>query len=140
MSSKVLIILLLVNLFFAGVIFAETVILKTGEVVEGRVVNRTGSSITLLDRAGAVLKYHKDEIAKVVSDVSETEAATGEGGDQDEESTCVSCKAKESSADLEAEITERVKKNLRENQRKSAEMIIKTLERLRKEAEAEKSN
>ncbi|MDD5432831.1 MAG: tetratricopeptide repeat protein [Candidatus Omnitrophica bacterium] len=65
MIKIVLIILLLISgLYFPSLSFSETIVLKSGKTVEGKLVEKTGKYIKL-EIHGVVVPYFKNEIADV---------------------------------------------------------------------------
>lgn len=65
MEKKRLVILLLVlSLCFPTLIFAETIVLKSGKTVEGKIIEKTDKYVKI-DSEGVPLTYYYDEIEKI---------------------------------------------------------------------------
>ncbi|MCK9573494.1 MAG: hypothetical protein M0R20_03720 [Candidatus Omnitrophica bacterium] len=64
MNKKMNIILLLIFLLFTPLIFAETIILKSGKTVEGKIIEKTDKSIKV-DIEGIPITYYLDEIENI---------------------------------------------------------------------------
>lgn len=56
---------------FSGLSFAETIVLKSGKTIEGKIINRT-NEYTEIDFMGVKLKYFNDQIERI----KETKSAT----------------------------------------------------------------
>ena len=67
LGKKTLVILLLtLSLCFSGSAFADTVILKSGKTIEGKIVEKTDEYVKI-DFMGVVLTYYIDQIEKVAT-------------------------------------------------------------------------
>ena len=59
-------------LFSQGLVFSETVLLKSGQKVEGRIVEKTDKYVKL-DFLGVELVYYNDEVASIAEGISSSE-------------------------------------------------------------------
>jgi len=64
MDKKLIVILLLMVLFYAPLVFGETIILKSGKIVEGKILEKTDKSAKV-DIEGIAVTYYLDEIASI---------------------------------------------------------------------------
>ena len=71
----VMITLLLAFFFLPGFVFAETVVLKSGKTIEGKIIEDTDSYVKLETLEGQPLYFYKDTIASIKSD-SETSCSS----------------------------------------------------------------
>ncbi|MCK9573206.1 MAG: hypothetical protein M0R20_02235 [Candidatus Omnitrophica bacterium] len=92
-NVKILFFSLFAGLFFVSVSLAETIVLKSGKTVEGKITNRT-NEYTEVDFMGVKLKYFNDQIEKI----NETKTATN-STDPAQEKELISIKIKGSGAD-----------------------------------------
>jgi len=74
-SMKILFFYLCIGLFASNICFAETIILKSGKTVEGKITNRT-NEYTEVDFMGVKLKYLNDQIEQITEGKSIPEKAT----------------------------------------------------------------
>lgn len=68
---KKIVMFIVISLFFAVQLSAETVVLKTGQKVEGRITERTDKYVKM-DFQGVELVYYQDEIASIADEGSST--------------------------------------------------------------------
>lgn len=71
---KILFFYLCVGLFVSNISFAETIVLKSGKTVEGKITNRT-NEYTEIDFMGVKLKYLNDQIEQI----KEEKSVSGKG-------------------------------------------------------------
>ena len=62
--KKYIFITLVLTLISGFICFAETIELKSGKVIRGKIIERTGRYVKV-DVSGAVLTYFLEEIAKI---------------------------------------------------------------------------
>lgn len=77
-SMKILFFYLCVGLFVSNISFAETIVLKSGKTVEGKITNRT-NEYTEIDFMGIKLKYLNDQIEQIKKEKSASEKGTTAG-------------------------------------------------------------
>lgn len=92
---KALIFSLCAGLCLSGVSFAETIVLKSGKIVEGKIVNKT-NEYTEVDFMGVKIKYFNDQIAEIKNNEP---AAVSSSAASNSETGLISIKIKGSEAD-----------------------------------------
>ncbi len=65
--------LILLLLLIPGLLLADTVILKTGQTVEGRITAQTRTSVTIRTTAGAVRTIQKEDIRRISYGATQTD-------------------------------------------------------------------
>ena len=90
---KILPLLLYAGLLFLNNSFAETIVLKSGKTIEGKIVNRT-NEYTEVDFMDVKLKYFNDQIEQIKETKSATETTTPQ------EPVLISIKIKNKSANI----------------------------------------
>ncbi len=76
---KKIVMFVVISLFFAAHLSAETVMLKTGQRVEGKITERTDKYVKM-DFQGVELVYYQDEIASITDEGRSTTASGKELG------------------------------------------------------------
>ncbi|MBN2831082.1 MAG: hypothetical protein JXL82_02220 [Candidatus Omnitrophica bacterium] len=76
MKIKIMPAIFLISLLFTTCVFADTVTLKSGQKVEGKIIERADKYVKV-DFQGVILTYYQDEIANIQADGREPVSLTG---------------------------------------------------------------
>jgi len=93
-KMKILFFFLSISLLSPSISFAETIVLKSGKTIEGKIINRT-NEYTEVDFMGVKLKYFNDQIEQI----KETKSAADTNAGAPEAPGLISIKIKSSSTD-----------------------------------------
>lgn len=119
--------IILLNLLCLPLVFSETIVLKSGKTIEAKIVNRTAEYITVIDQAGYITKYRRDEIKNIVEDsvVPEVKKEGRPAGNSVSDSAGEKKETKQDNYNITEE-------NLKKELKRAEEIIKKALENFQK--------